>query len=111
MQILEQRQGAVLVLRPQGPLIQADAAAFRDRMLDVMGPSMGRVIIDASAIPYVDSLGLEALLDVAEEMSAGGQVLRLCGVNDTVREVMELTDIASHFEHFEDMVAAVKSFT
>ena len=31
-------------------------------------------------------------------------------VEDTVREVLELTDLASHFEHFHDANTAVRSF-
>ena len=110
MDIHEQAQGAVMVLKPQGPLVQADAEQFRTRMLEVLGRSLGRVIVDASAVPFVDSVGLEALADVSEEMSRGGQALKLCGANETVREVLEITDLASQFEHFEDMLTAVRSF-
>jgi anti-sigma B factor antagonist len=110
VEILEQSQGAVIVLKPQGPLVQADAEQFRARMFEEMHRSLGRVLLDASAIPFVDSNGLEALADVSEEMSRGGQALKLCGANETVREVLELTDLASQFEHFEDILSGVRSF-
>jgi anti-sigma B factor antagonist len=110
VEILEQPQGAVIVLKPQGPLVQADAEQFRTRMFEQIRRSLGRVLIDASAIPFMDSAGLEALADVSEEMSRGGQALKLCGANDTVREVLELTDLASQFEHFEDILSGVRSF-
>lgn len=99
-----------MVLKPQGPLIQADAEQFRARMLEQIRRSMGRVLVDASGIPFVDSVGLEALADVGEEMSRGGQALKLCGANETVREVLELTDLASQFDHFHDIIAGVRSF-
>jgi len=49
-------------------------------------------------------------MDVSDELSKGGQVLRICAANKTVREVLELTDLASHFDHFDDANAAVRSF-
>ncbi len=110
MKIHEQRQGAVIVLKPEGPLIEADAAALKTKLIDTLGASLGRFVLDMSAIPYVDSKGLEALVEVTEELGRGGQALRMCAANKTVREVLELTDLASLFEHFEDPNTAVRSF-
>jgi anti-sigma B factor antagonist len=110
MKIHEQLQGAVIVLKPEGPLIETDAATVKQRLLQTLSSSLGRFVVDMSAIPYVDSKGLEALVDVTEEMGRSGQALRMCGANKTVREVLELTDLASLFEHFADANTAVRSF-
>ena len=58
----------------------------------------------------VDSRGLETLVEVTEEMSDRGQVLKLCGANKTVREVLELTELAALFDLFEDAGSAARSF-
>ncbi len=110
MQIDIERQGAVTILRPRGPLVQKDADSLRQKGLDAIGGSLGRVVIDASAVAYLDSAGIEALLDLADELASAGQVLKLCAVNETVREVFEVTDTDAQFEHFEDVPAAVRSF-
>ena len=110
MKIHEQLQGAVIVLKPEGPLIETDAANIKQRLLQTLSSSLGRFVVDMSAIPYVDSKGLEALVEVTEEMGRSGQALRMCGANKTVREVLELTDLASLFEHFADANTAVRSF-
>jgi anti-anti-sigma factor len=110
MKIHEQIQGAVTVLKPEGPLVDADAGLLKQRLLQTLSSSLGRFVVDMSSIPYVDSKGLEALVEVTEEMGRSGQALRMCGANKTVREVLELTDLASHFDHFEDANTAVRSF-
>ena len=110
MKIAEQRQGAVTVLKPEGPLTEPEASAFKQKLLEVLAGTLGRFVIDMSAIPFVDSKGLEVLLDVTEQMGKSGQVLRLCAANKTVREVLELTDLASQFDHFEEANTAVRSF-
>jgi len=110
MRIHEQRSGAVTVLKPEGPILEADAAALRQKLVETLGASLGRFVLDMSAVPYVDSKGLEALVEVTEEMSRSGQALRLCAPNKTLREVLELTDLSSMFDHFEDTNTAVRSF-
>jgi anti-sigma B factor antagonist len=75
-----------------------------------MNSSLGRVVIDMSAVPFVDSKGLESLVDLTEEMAKSGQVLKLCAPSKTVREVLELTAVVSMFDHFEDVNSAVRSF-
>lgn len=110
MKIVEQRHGAVTVLRPEGPLTDADVAGFKQKLLETLAASLGRFVVDMSAVPFVDSNGLEALVDVTEELGKSGQVLRLCAANKTIREVLDLTELASQFDHFDDANTAVRSF-
>ena len=110
MKIQEQKQGAVTVLKPSGPLIQTDAGDFKTVATRVMQTSLGRFVVDLTAIPYVDSLGLETLVDVTEELSKSGQSLKLCGANKTLREVLNLAGVAPLFEHFDDVNTAIRSF-
>ncbi len=110
MEIGQHHHGAVAVLKPDGPLTQEDADRLKNRMLEVRASSLGRLVLDGSAVPYVDSRGLEVLVEVAEEFALSGQALKLCGANEVLREVFELTELASTFEHFVDVNAAVRSF-
>jgi len=100
----------VVVLRPESPLLQDDVAAFISRAAEVAGPAMGRIVIDLTNAPYIDSAGLEALLDLSDLLEARGQTLRLAGASGTVREVLELTGLHAHFEYFADTNTAVRSF-
>lgn len=110
MEIREQRQGAVTVLRPIGPLLAGDAPAFSGRLETSLRASLGRFALDLSAIPFIDSAGLEALLAASDAVTDTGRVLKLCGVTDTVREVMDLTELTSAFEFYEDVDSAARSF-
>jgi anti-sigma B factor antagonist len=110
MKINEQRQGAVTVLKPEGPLIDKDAADFKSRAGTFIRDSMGRIVLDMSDIPFVDSKGLEAMVELAEEMAGQGQSLKLSAISKTVREVLEVTELVSHFDHFDDVNSAIRSF-
>lgn len=110
MEIAETTKGAVKVLRPKGPLCLADAEQFKRQASEAAQSAMGRVVIDASGIPYVDSRGLEVLVDLGETLAQSGQTLKLCLVNETLREVLDLTDVGAALEQYEDVNAAVRSF-
>jgi anti-sigma B factor antagonist len=110
MKIQETKQGAVLVLKPSGPLTQGDAAEFKTLATRAVDSNLGRVLVDMTGIPFVDSLGLESMLDVTEHLQKSGQILKICGANKTLREVLVLTGLASQFDHFDDVNSAVRSF-
>jgi anti-anti-sigma factor len=110
VEIQEQRQGAVTVLRPVGPLCGDDAESFRARCAEVASRTLGRLVVDASAVPYADSRGLEVLLELSEALGQAGQSLKLCAATDTVRESLELTELSRLFEHYEDVPSGVRSF-
>lgn len=110
MRIEEIRHGGVTVIRPVGPLIRSDAEQLRVHSRASAERALGRVVFDMAAVPYADSLGLEALADLAEEMAAAGRELKLTAVNETLREVFELTELSVLFEHYEDVGAAARSF-
>lgn len=110
MELLTQQRGAVVVVRPTGPLTGAEAEMFKTRLRELIRENLGRVVIDASALPYVDSQGLESLADVASELAEGGKGLKICGANTTITQVIELTGLSPQFEHFDDANSAVRSF-
>ncbi len=110
MEIQQHNHGAVTVLKPIGPLCEEDADEVKTRTIEAATRNLGRVVVDASAVPYIDSRGLEVLVEVAEALAQGGQALKLCGANEVLREVVELTDVATLFEQFPDVNAAVRSF-
>jgi anti-anti-sigma factor len=110
MEIQTSHRGAVLVVRPSGPLTGADADIFKTALQGFLRDNLGRVIIDASSLPYVDSKGLECLADIAEDLALSGKGLKLCAAHETLRQVIDLTGLSPQFEHFEDTNSAVRSF-
>jgi anti-sigma B factor antagonist len=110
MEIQEHPQGAVTVLKPMGPLTEADADQFKARAMEAVAKNLGRIVVDASAIAFVDSRGIEVLADVTEELSQSGRALKLCSANATIRQALELTGWNDAFEHFDDVNGGVRSF-
>jgi anti-anti-sigma factor len=110
LEISRTRQGAVTVVKPAGPLVGSDSEQFALALGEVAAESLGRFVVDASAVAFADSRGLEVLVEAGLEQSGRGQALRLCGAGETLREVLELTDLAGMFEHYADVNTGVRSF-
>jgi anti-sigma B factor antagonist len=110
MKLNQTRHGAVTLLKPEGPLVENDATEFDKAARVTLSTTLGRFVVDMTAVPFIDSKGLESLLDLTELLQDSGKVLKLCGTNKTIRLVLELTEIDSLFDHFDEVNSAVRSF-
>jgi len=110
MHLETQQHGAVTVVRPDGPLTSEDAEAFLGEVGRHMRESFGRCVVDAAEVAYVDSRGLEVLVEVTDALNQNGQALKLCNPTGTLTEVLRLTGLMPKFETFEEVGAAVRSF-
>lgn len=110
MRIDERHHGAVLVLSPHGPLLEGEVSGFCEAVRAGRDSARGRVVLDLTDMHFVDSAGLEALLDLSEEFDGAALSLKLASANETVREVLDLTGLAGDFEMFGDAHDAARSF-
>jgi anti-anti-sigma factor len=110
VKIKQQQVGAVTIIKPQGPITNSDAQELELNLKEVIRNTLGRVVLDAAAVSYVDSKGLESLVNISQELSRSGKQLKLCNITETVGEVIDITGLSVQFEQFEDANAAVRSF-
>jgi len=110
MKIRTQQCGAVAVVRPDGPLVHSEADELRKSLKDAIYKNLGRVVLDVSAVPFVDSAGLECLVEITDELARSGKPLKICAADQTLKDVLALSGVSSEFEHFEDVSSGVRSF-
>lgn len=110
MRISETRVGTVDVIKIGGPLVDDDAEAFISLTKKKLEAKNPRLVFDMDAVAYMDSRGIEGIVEIADELEQRGDRLRLAAVSSTCREVLELTGHASRAEFFEDSQTAVRSF-
>ena len=110
MEIQQNMVGAACVLKPSGALADLDAASLRNVADEAQRRYAGRIVLDASQIAFVDSLGLETLLDITEQLGKAGRSLKICGANATLRQILQITGLAGAFEFYEEVNAGIRSF-
>ena len=105
MRIDHQSFGTVDVCRPIGALVDEDAERFGAELLERTEGSNPRFVV-----AYMDSVALEGLLSASEVLQSRGVRLKLVGVPPACREVFEITGLSNHFQFFERVEDAVRSF-
>ncbi|MCP4591127.1 MAG: STAS domain-containing protein [bacterium] len=110
MKIDHQTYGTVDVCMPTAALVDEDAERASAHLLARAEGANPRLVVGMEEVPYVDSTALEGLLTVAEALQSRGGRLKLVGVTATCREVFEITGLSHHFQFFETVEDAVRSF-
>ena len=107
----QQSIGAVTILKPRGPVANIeDSQLFFGQAENLVRQSLGRFVVDASEMSYVDSTGLEALVDISQRLNTFGQPLKMCGVSETLSETIRVTQTADSFDIFDQVQDAVRSY-
>jgi anti-anti-sigma factor len=91
-------RGETLIVCPRGLLAGAEAESLRTYLGELAGNGKTEVVLDCSKLRFVDSRGLEVLMEAAEQFIRSGQTLKLAGAKATLQEVLDLTELASLFE-------------
>lgn len=65
------------------------------KSLDAVVAGAKKVLLDFSQLDYISSAGLRVLLGAAKQLRASGGKLGMFGLNQSVREVFEISGFAS----------------
>jgi anti-sigma B factor antagonist len=66
------------------------------------------LVIDFSAVPYIDSAGIGALVGAHVSHDKDGRSLALVGVSERVRNALKVTHVESFFRFFPTQEAALQ---
>lgn len=106
----ELKQGAVVVVSSDEPLDAArieDARSLLERCGNIAAPM---AVFDLSAVPYVDSAGLEFLVDASQHYQRRGGDLKLAAPNSVCRDALRITGVGDKMEVYTQTGSAVRSF-
>ncbi len=106
MEIHEKSQGNTLILEPVGRLDSLSCREFESRLLAALD-QCGAVVIDCTALDYISSAGLRALLVAAKRNRTRGGRLALTMLRDSIREVFDISGFTTIFAIHPTVAAAV----
>jgi len=112
MNLLEEKNGNVLVVRPQDArLDSAISSEFKTELLRMIErENANQLLVDLQKVEYVDSSGLGALLFGHRHAQAHSGSLKLMRLNQKVRTLIKIANLEDILEVFEDEDTAVASF-
>lgn len=79
-----------MILRPTGEIDLSCAAMLRQRLGKIQESKPLRLIIDLSAVPYMDSSGVATLVEAMQIARRNGSKLVLCALQGKVRSIFEI---------------------
>lgn len=89
------------------PSLSEELATLIQRLLDEQDASVPHVVLNFSAVSYVNSSNLAQLLRVRKRLAECGRSLKLCSVTDEVWSVMLVTGLDKVFRFAPDPMTAL----
>ena len=96
MELKLRRSGMIYVIDITGEMDLYNAFKLKDMVTALIGRQVREFIINLEKVDYMDSSGIGALLFVFAELRKRGLLLRIAGVQGSVKRVIELTKLAGY---------------
>ncbi|HSM88775.1 MAG TPA: STAS domain-containing protein [Desulfobacterales bacterium] len=95
MEIIEEKRGPLSTFKLQGRLDSNTSVVFEKRIFDAMSDGTKNVIIDFKELDYISSAGLRVILKATKALKREDGMIRLCAMQDYVKEVFEIAGFDS----------------
>ncbi|MEO7913189.1 MAG: STAS domain-containing protein [Roseiflexaceae bacterium] len=107
---ITQRPNHVVVVKPTDRIDTYTALEFKDRISAAIDFGGRWLVIDFSAVTFLDSTGLGALVTSMKHAQELGGDLRLAQVPNNVRMMIELTSLQSYLPRYASVADALASY-
>ncbi|MEX2181450.1 MAG: anti-sigma factor antagonist [Gemmatimonadaceae bacterium] len=110
MEITTRTQDDVTIVALAGNLDSVTSPEAQQVLDAILAGGARKLAVDFTALDYISSAGLRVLLGAAKRMTATGGALRTFGLNDTVREVFDISGFSTILAVFPSEAEARKGF-
>lgn len=113
MEIVTHTHNDVTVVAVAGSLDSNTSPKAQQALDGILASGARKLAVDFTALDYISSAGLRVLLGIAKRLGgtgAGGGALRLFGLNETVREVFDISGFSTILAVFATEADALKGF-
>jgi anti-sigma B factor antagonist len=86
-----------------------EAAGLRDTLKRALGSSR-QVVLNLEGVTYIDSSGLGTLVGVYSSARAAGADIKLGGLGERLRDVLQITKLVTVFEVYDTEQQAIAAF-
>ncbi|MHC5001636.1 MAG: STAS domain-containing protein [Planctomycetota bacterium] len=93
---LDESDPGLVILRADATINDASAEETVANLEQLIDEGVNRLIIDLSAVDYVNSLALSVLMRLRNRLRPRDGQLRICCTSDQIDKVIEITSLAAH---------------
>jgi anti-sigma B factor antagonist len=111
LEIKERTLGEVVILELSGKItIGEGSVQLREAVSRLLEAGRNRIILNLSAVSYVDSSGIGELVSRYTTTKNTGGKLKLLNLPKKIKDLLMITKLLTVFEIYEDEQAALDSF-
>ena len=110
MNTVIKKEGDVSILSLTGSLDTNTSKEAEDQINILLEEGSIKLLIDLTDLDYISSSGLRILLSTSKKLKPLRGEMRICGLNETVNEVFEISGFTMIFKIFKTIEEAKTSF-
>jgi anti-sigma B factor antagonist len=111
MKINVRQRDGVTILEPRGKItIGVGDVALREAVHGELENGEKNILIDMNGVTTIDSSGIGELVSTYTSVKNRGGTLKLLRLPDKVSDILQITQLISVFETYDDEDEAVRSF-
>ena len=95
MEISSEFLNDVKVVRLEGNLDTNTSSSAQEFLNSAIDEGAAKIVVNFERVDFVSSAGLRVLLATAKRLGSSGGTLRVCGLNETVSEVFEISGFST----------------
>ena len=110
MQLTATSREGVTVIKIEGNLDTQTSTEAQEELDRIVEEGARKLLIDFAELAYISSAGLRVLLATAKKLGTDQGEMRMCNMNDVVREVFEVSGFSTIFKVFPTDSEAMTGF-
>jgi len=101
-------EGDTAVIEVEGDIDLHRSPRFQKGILSVLNDKPGKVVLDLSGVPYMDSSGVASMVKLLSRTRERGIGLKLANTSTKVKSILEITSLDTVFELTDSLDDALK---
>jgi anti-sigma B factor antagonist len=100
----------VIIVNCQGRIVFGEESNYLRENLKQILKTSNKVVLNLSGVSYIDSGGLGTLVGVYSSARAAGADIKLTGLGQRLRDVLQITKLVTVFEVYDNEQQAIAAF-
>jgi anti-sigma B factor antagonist len=110
MELTIRNADSVTVVVIEGHLDTNTAPEAQQQLNTLLDGGVDKILVNFEGLDYISSAGLRVLLATAKRLSSCGGTIHICGLNETVNEVFEISGFSVILNVFATEAEALSGF-
>lgn len=101
------QSGDRTILTPKEPLTHQNRKEMETLFSEAMNQRKTMIILDCKTVFFIDSAGLELLVEIEEKLRTRGGILKIVGLNELCKDILVATRLIGRFHVYENIHEAI----